>query len=144
MVNATNQDGYSSRHDRSWIKRWREIPYKDNNNLKTNITHNMLLVSCVGYFKSCVQHTKIWFIRTVNCDVNREIKGHLMLLTFEKKYYHSRSLRMGDVWRKRHFECSQHKFVHWVWIRSGELASTHTNGWECGHAGMGTPDSSTG
>ena len=29
------------RHDQIWIERWREIPYKDNNNLKTNIIHNL-------------------------------------------------------------------------------------------------------
>ena len=36
--------------------------------------------SMVLYSKSCVQYANMIKIRTVKCDVNRRIKGHLMLL----------------------------------------------------------------
>ena len=55
-----------------------KFPTKDNNNLKTNIMHNMWFHCVSSIAKSCFQCTKRRLIRTSTCDVNRRNKGHLM------------------------------------------------------------------
>ena len=45
--------------------------------ISTNILAIQLILSCVQCPKGCVQYAKMK-IRTVNCDVNNRIIGHLM------------------------------------------------------------------